>query len=243
MAYAGIKIDEHFCYDDENEIITGNWTFKGQNIYDALQTFNQGIKVSGSSTFNGNITSTATNTFSGTNNFNGALNITGNITSSGTNTFSGKNTFTQTVYGLAFQSYYADIAEWYHFNIDFDKGTDYTISKNKGYLVEFSKKNGEVVRTKPNSKHCCGIVSSNPSFTMNDAKAHTPEYIPVALLGRVPCQVIGKLKKGDKLTTSNLTGVAKKKTLLDSILGKPTVAIALEDKTYSTKYQIEVFIK
>ena len=243
MAYAGIKIDEHFCYDDENEIITGNWTFNGQPIYNALATFNTGVKVSGNSNLSGNITSTATHNFSGTQNISGASNITGNITSSGTNTFSGKNTFTQTVYGTAFESYYADIAEWYRFNIDFEENADYTISKNKGYLVEFSKKNGEVIRTKANSKHCCGIISSNPSFVMNDAKAHMPEYVPVALLGRVPCQVIGKLKKGDELTTSSIRGVAKKRTIIDKLLGKPVVGIALENKTYSTKYQIEVFIR
>jgi hypothetical protein len=32
--------------------------------------------------------------------------------------------------------------------------------------------------------------------------------VPVALTGRVPCKVSGTIKKGDRLVSSNITGVA-----------------------------------
>ena len=32
--------------------------------------------------------------------------------------------------------------------------------------------------------------------------------VPVALVGRVPCQVVGKITKGDRLVTGTIPGVA-----------------------------------
>jgi len=62
------------------------------------------------------------------------------------------------------------------------------------------------------------------------------------LCGRVPCRVTGLVNKFDKLTTSKIPGVAKKKTLLDVLLFKPTVGIALENKSHTTENLIEIFI-
>jgi hypothetical protein len=52
--------------------------------------------------------------------------------------------------------------------------------------------------------------------------------VPVALVGRVPCQVTGKIAKGDRLVTSAIPGVAVK---LDPSVYQPGCLIgkALQD--------------
>jgi hypothetical protein len=51
-----------------------------------------------------------------------------------------------------------------------------------------------------------GVVSTDPAFLMNSAE----QGLPVALTGRVPCQVQGPVGKGDLLVTSDLPGTAQK---------------------------------
>lgn len=174
-------------------------------------------------------------------------NITGNWNLSGNNTYTGVNTFTQIIQGTALKAKYAntpnaDLAEFYELYIDNGVENDYNLSKCSGYLVEVSTNKGEVIKTRKNSKNCFGIISTKPGITMNTKCEDKKHYVPVALLGRVPCQVVGKLKKGDKLTTSKYSGIAKKRTWLDALLGKPIVGIALENKSYNRQYEIEVFI-
>ena len=58
-----------------------------------------------------------------------------------------------------------------------------------------------------------GVISTNPSYLMN-AGLSSKYAVPVALMGRVPCQVVGKIKKGDQLVASDVKGVAT--ALVDS---------------------------
>ena len=256
MAYVGFVINDNFCYKNESETITKAWTFNGENIYNALNTFNNGIDVSGSinltgdinvsnnlkvsnkSTFTGNITSGGTNTWSGTQNFNG------NINSSGTNSWTGSNTFTQTVMATAYSSLYGDIAELYKLNIDNNKEKEYNRKKYKGYLVQVCKdSSGEVELTSPNSKKVLGVVSEKPALLLNNEIEEDNQSVPVAYTGRVECFVIGYANKGDALTTSKIPGVAKKKSFWDKLRGKPTIGYALDDKTREYLYQIEIVVK
>ena len=50
------------------------------------------------------------------------------------------------------------------------------------------------------------------------------------------------INKFDKLTTSKYNGVAKRKTFLDMLLFKPTIGIALENKSEKTEKLIEIFM-
>ena len=61
----------------------------------------------------------------------------------------------------------------------------------------------------------------------------------IALAGRIPVQVIGTVKKGDMLTTSDIPGFATKATnpILGAIIGK-----ALENKTYAEPGVIQVAV-
>jgi hypothetical protein len=61
----------------------------------------------------------------------------------------------------------------------------------------------------------------------------------IALQGRVPVKVVGRVRKGDMLTTSATPGYAVKATTptLGSIIGK-----ALEDKEYGEAGTIQVAV-
>ena len=82
-----------------------------------------------------------------------------------------------------------------------------------------------------------GVVSTDPGFIMNSELQGTRACI--ALQGRVPCKVVGRVKKGDLLTTSAIPGHAAKAIdpKIGTIIGK-----ALEDKDYTEAGVIEVAV-
>jgi hypothetical protein len=63
--------------------------------------------------------------------------------------------------------------------------------------------------------------------------------VAVALTGRVPCQVVGTIKKGDLLVTSDIPGVATKMNTFvpGSVIGK-----ALESYNSDVPGKIEVVV-
>ena len=122
---------------------------------------------------------------------NAGANATGNIGSS--------STYFNTVFAKATSAQYADLAEMYVADADYAPGT----------VVEFGG-NFEITKTTSAcSTAVAGIISTNPSYLMNSTQSG--EYVlPVALTGRVPCQVQGPVKKGDVLISSDTPGVAQR---------------------------------
>ena len=82
-----------------------------------------------------------------------------------------------------------------------------------------------------------GVVSTDPGLKMNEGLTGT--RVCLALQGRVPCKVVGKVKKGDMLTTAGIVGYAAKAMdpKVGTIIGK-----ALEDKDYTEAGVIEVAV-
>ena len=97
------------------------------------------------------------------------------------------------MYGVSVQAKYADLAEHYTADADYVPGT----------VVVFG---GTEEITTSNISHdprVAGVISTDPAYLMNAANPG----LPVALTGRVPCQVQGPVAKGDRLVNIN-TGVA-----------------------------------
>jgi hypothetical protein len=93
-------------------------------------------------------------------------------------------------------TYSADLAENYEGDKDYEVGTVLVFGGDK-----------EVTTT--NVKHdtrVAGVVSNTAAYTMYEACPGLKNL--VALQGRVPCKVVGKIKKGDILVTSGIPGVA-----------------------------------
>jgi hypothetical protein len=124
----------------------------------------------------------------------------------------------------------ADLAEMYSADADYAPGT----------VVKFG---GSQEITITSSSHCtqvAGIISTSPSYLMNSAQVGD-HVLPVALTGRVPCQVMGVIAKGDRLVSSNIAGVA---TTLDKTLYEPGCIIgkSLEEYNSSEPGVIEVAV-
>lgn len=117
--------------------------------------------------------------------------------------------------GTATEALYADVAERYHAEFFVEPGT----------VVVFGGRNEITTTQYPDDRRVAGVVSTAPAFKMN-ADAGTDETHPyVALVGRVPCKVIGNVRKGDLLTTSMVEGHAMRAAnpQLGSIIGKALV--------------------
>jgi hypothetical protein len=139
---------------------------------------------------------------------------TSNVTTLGSLTNWWSKSFT-----VAATAQYADLAEIYTSDSDYAPGT----------VLVFG---GEAEVTQSTASHdtrIAGVVSTNPAYLMNGAESG----IPVALQGRVPCQVLGPVAKGDRLVASQHPGIAQRlnKELYEPgcIIGKALEAIDSTD--------------
>jgi len=101
-------------------------------------------------------------------------------------------------HGTATRALYADLAERYHADAVYEYGTVVKIG-------------GEKEITATNEEYCpdvFGVVSKDPAFGMNSAAGSDETHPFVALSGRVPVLVVGKVNKGDRLVTSKTKGYA-----------------------------------
>lgn len=125
------------------------------------------------------------------------------------------------MHGTATEAEYADLAELYTSDADYEPGTVLKIG-------------GEAEVTQTTIEYCpevFGIVSSNPAYLMNSAAEG--KTVAVALEGRVPCKVMGEVHKGQRLITSTEPGVARAVTDYEKEVGMDwfrVVGRALESK-------------
>ena len=102
-----------------------------------------------------------------------------------------------TVYAKATSAQYADLAEIYESDAEYEVGT----------VVVFGGDKEVTISTEGNDPRVAGVISEKPAYLMNSESAGQP----VALMGKVPCKVIGHIIKGDMLSTDPANnGVAKK---------------------------------
>lgn len=149
---------------------------------------------------------------------NGQADGVGNIGSSttGFNTVHAKSTSAQ----------YADVAEKYSTDAIYEAGTVVVIGGDAEATQSTQAKDHAVL----------GIISTEPAVKMNQST----EGQDVALLGRVPCKVVGKITRGDLLVSSDTPGHAQAwdgEYAPGSIVGK-----ALEAKDTDDAGVIEVAV-
>ena len=145
----------------------------------------------------GNITSTGANSMT-------TLTMGGNLTSKAilpdtTTTYDIGSTSKKynTVHAKATSAQYADLAEIYETDAEYEVGT----------VVVFGGEAEVTISTEGNDPRVAGVISEKPAYLMNSES----EGQPVALIGKVPCKVVGHIVKGDMLSTDPANnGVAKK---------------------------------
>lgn len=103
--------------------------------------------------------------------------------------------YAQIFHGIATEARYADLAENYEADAEYEPGT----------VLVFGGEKEVTAALIPYDHRIAGVVSTNPAYLMNSET----KGVPVALRGRVPCKVVGPVKKGDLLVTAGEPGVAK----------------------------------
>ena len=119
--------------------------------------------------------------------------------------------------GVATSALYADLAERYESDDIYPPGTVLVIGGDKEVTVTEERANTSVA----------GIVSKNPGYMMNSEAGSDETHPYIALKGRVPCQVVGTILKGDLLVSSTRCGHAEAFKEGDS--PNAVIAKALED--------------
>jgi hypothetical protein len=126
-------------------------------------------------------------------------NITGgNIVNAGANGVGNIGNVTvgfNTVFAKATSAQYADLAENYEADNNYEPGT----------VVVFGGDKQVTVTTQIGDERVAGAVSTQPAHLMNAGTSG----LPVALRGQVPVKVIGPVVKGDSLVTSAQAGLAQ----------------------------------
>ena len=88
------------------------------------------------------------------------------------------------------------MAEYYEGDKEYEVGTVLVFGGDKEVTLTDTQGDTRVA----------GVVSNTAAFVMYDACPGHKNL--VALQGRVPCKVVGKIRKGDMLVTSRISGVA-----------------------------------
>lgn len=127
-------------------------------------------------------------------------------------------------YGLAYRSWFGDLAEFYEADSLYDSGT----------LITFGKGKKEITIA---SDECNGIISYKPGYQLGDKKSEY--HLPVALTGRVPVLMDGYCipKFGDKIYLSKLKKGCASTVENGKCLGK------IIEKDFGTSKLIECVVR
>jgi len=123
--------------------------------------------------------------------------------------------------GVATTAQYADLAEMYKSDCELEVGDVVILGGHEEVTKCIEEHSLEVF----------GVVSALPGFILNSELNSSEDY-PIAMIGRTPVKVLGKVKKGDRLVSSDVPGVAKAISVGDGKNFSPLIIIgrSLEDK-------------
>jgi hypothetical protein len=115
-----------------------------------------------------------------------------------------------TVFAKATSAQYADLAEMYEADADYEPGT----------VLCFGGAKEVTLCGQADSTRVAGVVSTNPSYLMNSGQTGDC-VVAVALTGRVPCRVTGTVRKGDLMvSTGDGRARANNAAAVGTVIGK-----------------------
>ena len=114
------------------------------------------------------------------------------------------------------RSYYADIAERYTSDQQYESGT----------VVMFGGEQEVTIANIPSTTKVAGIITTDPAQILNSDLENS---VAIALVGRVPCKVTGVIFKGDMLAVSRTPGV-----LTNAAVPKPGSIVAKAMESYNS---------
>jgi hypothetical protein len=168
----------------------------------------------------------------------GALQVTGSILPNtdnqreiGSSSLRFANVWATTFRGVAITSQYADLAERFEADAPMVPGTVVELGGDK----EITEVGQEL------SEEVFGVISTNAGFLMNESAGSNQTHPPVAVNGRVPVRVVGRVRKGDRLVSAGagLARAAEKNELTAfNVIGR-----AIQAKNTDGEGLIEAIVK
>jgi hypothetical protein len=168
----------------------------------------------------------------------GSNTITGNVTPDinntrdfGTTLLKFQNIYATTFNGNASTANYADLAERFEADDIYEPGT----------VVELGGANEITQVVKELTNDVFGVISTNAAYLMNAGAGENETHPPVAMNGRVPVKVTGKVKKGDRLVSAGngyARAASESEITAFNIIGR-----SLQNKTSNGKGTVEAIVK
>lgn len=185
-----------------------------QYVDNQLSSSSSYLRVDGGNKITGVITPTTTNT-----------------TNFGSSTLKFATIYATTFSGNASTANYADLAERFEADKAYPAGT----------VVELGGP-AEITSTVSDlSENVFGVISTQAAYLMNNAAGNDQTHPPIAMQGRVPVRVTGKIKKGDRLVSAG-NGLARA-ALRSEITAFNVIGRALEDKLTDGEGTIKAVVK
>jgi hypothetical protein len=135
------------------------------------------------------------------------------------------------IYGTAIQAQYADLAERFEADGIYGPGT----------VVELGGSAEITAAVEELSEKVFGVISTRAAYLMNSGAGTNQTHPPIAVQGRVPVKVIGRIRKGDRLVSAG-NGIARA-GLRSEITTWNVIGRALQDKLDDGVGEIEAVVK
>jgi hypothetical protein len=101
--------------------------------------------------------------------------------------------------GISMEAEFADVAEIYVGDAAYEPGTLVSL----GGVAEVTQ------TTSFADTNIFGIVSTRPAYLMNAKRKRAKNALPIAVAGRIPVKVKGRVNRGDRLIASDEPGIAQ----------------------------------
>jgi len=121
-----------------------------------------------------------------------------NNNANGVGNIGSSSTYFNTVFAQATSAQYADVAERFAADAEYEAGTVVEL----GGSAEITRSTTELSET------VFGVISTRAAYLMNSGAGSDATHPPVAMTGRVPVKVVGQVRKGDRLVSAG-NGLAR----------------------------------
>jgi len=133
--------------------------------------------------------------------------------------------------GARFQATYADLAERFEADAEYDSGTVVELGGDKEITAVIDDLSDKVF----------GVVSDTAAYLMNNQMGYTDKtHPPIAISGRVRVKVTGQVKKGDRLVSAG-NGMARSAQLNEATAFN-TIGRSLKDKNTDSIGTVEAIV-
>ena len=204
----GIKSDTYMYANGAPFNPSGTYT--DTNVCAYMSGFYPNGSPYGSTTFTGNIapTKVTTSTLAGGGNISGVWTLDA---------------------GARIQATYADLAERYEADAEYDVGTVVELGGDK-----------EITEATELSENVFGVVSNSYAYLLNAMAGEDDTHPPIAISGRIQVKVIGKVKKGDRLVAA--TGGKARSAKPNELTPFNSIGRALENKDTTTEGTVKAIV-